>query len=105
MADDKSESFTVPELLDDIDRDLRRYDWPADLRDETRRKIIALMIFSADHPDWAWTHFYTTIGRRTVGWIAEIRKLSQSTVRRLLTVTVPAEIYDLLPPEPRAKGE
>ena len=93
MADDESKSFTVPELLDDIDRDLRRYDWPADLRDETRRKIIALMIFSADHPDWAWTHFYTTIGRRTVGWIAEIRKLSQSTVRRLLTVTVPEDKY------------
>ncbi len=104
MPDDK-EAFAPTELLEDIDRDLRRYDWPADLRDETRRKIIALMLFSADHPDWAWTHFYMVIGRKSTAWIAEIRKLSQSTVRRLLTVRVPAEIYDQLPPEPRAKGE
>ena len=103
MQDDKA--FAPMELLEEIDRDLRRYDWPADLRDETRRKIIALMIFSADHPDWAWVHFYTEIGRKSTAWIAEIRKLSHSTVRRLLTVRVPAEIYDLLPPEPRAKGE
>ena len=104
MQDDK-EAFAPTELLEDIDRDLRRYDWPADLRDETRRKIIALMIFSADHPDWAWVHFYTEIGRKSTAWIAKIRKLSQSTVRRMLTVRVPAEIYDQLPPEPRAKGE
>lgn len=102
---DNEESFMFPELMDEIDRDLRRFDWPADLRDETRRKIIALMMFSADHPDWAWVHFYTEIGRKTVGWIAITRQISQSTVRRLLTVKVPEEIYDLLPPEPRAKGE
>ena len=103
MADD--ESFALPELLDEIDRDLRRHDWIAALSDETQLKVIALMMFSADHPDWAWVHFYTAIGRKSIAWIAEIRKLSQSTVRRLLNVKVPAEIYDLLPPEPRAKGE
>lgn len=101
----ENNSFTPSELLDEIDCGLRRYDWPAVLRDETRRKIIALMIFSADHPDWAWTHFYSTIGRKSIPWIAEIRQISQSTVRRFLTVQVPEEIYDLLPPEPRAKGE
>lgn len=105
MPGDEAKSFALPELMDEIDRDLRRFDWPADLRDETRRKIIALMMFSADHPDWAWVHFYTEIGRKTVGWIAITRQISQSTVRRLLTVKVPEEIYDLLPPEPRTKGE
>lgn len=102
---DNEESFALPELMDEIDRDLRRHDWIAALSDETQRKIIALMIFSAEHPDWAWVHFYTEIGRKTVGWIAATRQISQSTVRRLLTVKVPEEIYDLLPPEPRAKGE
>lgn len=104
MQDDK-DAFAPMELLEEIDRDLRRYDWPADLRDETRRKIIALMLFSADHPDWAWVHFYTEIGRKSTAWIAKIRNLAESTVRRLLKVKVPAEIYDQLPPEPRAKGE
>ena len=105
MPDDDEESFTLPELLDEIDCDLRRNDWIAALSDKTQRKIIALMMFSADHADWAYVHFYTEIGRKTVGWIAETRQISQSTVRRLLNVKVPEEIYDLLPPEPRAKGE
>ena len=102
---DEAKCFTLPLLLDEIDRDLRRFDWIAALSDETQLKVIALMMFSADHPDWAWVHFYTEIGRKTVGWIAATRQISQSTVRRLLTVKVPEEIYDLLPPEPRAKGE
>ncbi len=94
--DDTDTSLTT--VLADVNADLRRCDWLAALGDETQRKIIALMLFAADHPDWAWINFYTYLGRMTPPRIAELRGVSQSNVRRLLKLTVPTEIYDRLPP-------
>lgn len=57
---------SLAEVLADVNADLRRCDWLAALGDETQRKIIALMLFAADHPDWAWIQFYTHLGRMTL---------------------------------------
>lgn len=96
---------TIPELMADVDDNLRRFDYPADLREEVVRKFVAALLYASDHPDWAWCYFYREFGRMTIRQTAQLRNISQSNVKRLLDIRVPTEIYDLLPPEPRAKGE
>lgn len=100
-----SAETTIPELMADIDDNLRRFDYPADLREEVVRKFVAALLYASDHPDWAWCYFYREFGRMTIQKTAQLRNISPSNVKRLLEIRVPAEIYDLLPPEPRAKGE
>lgn len=105
MTVDNVQAFALVELISEIDRELRRCDWPAALRDETLRKIIAALLFSADHPHWAYCYFYQMFGNMTLQQIAQLRNISKANVKRNLELKVPEEIYDLLPPLPRAKGE
>ena len=100
-----SAEITIPELMADVDNNLRRFDYPADLREEVVRKFVAALLYASDHPDWAWCYFYREFGRMTIRQTAQLRNISQSNVKRLLEIRVPAELYDLLPPEPRARGE
>lgn len=100
-----SAEITIPELMADVDDNLRRFDYPADLREEVVRKFVAALLYASDHPDWAWCYFYQMFGNMTLQQIAQLRNISKANVKRNLELKVPEEIYDLLPPLPRAKGE
>ena len=89
----------------DVDDNLRRFDYPADLREEVVQKFMAALLYASDHPHWAYCYFYQIFGNMTLQQIAQLRNISKANVKRNLELKVPAEIYDLLPPLPRAKGE
>ena len=89
-----SAEITIPELMADVDDNLRRFDYPADLREEVVRKFVAALLYASDHPDWAWCYFYREFGRMTIRQTAQLRNISQSNVKRLLDIRVPTEIYE-----------
>ena len=63
------------------------------------RLIVALMLYSADHPDWAWVNFWAAFCPDiTVRQMAGLRKIPVSTVRtHLANVTLPDDAYNFIP--------
>ena len=63
------------------------------------RLIVALMLYAADHPDWAWVNFWAAFCPEiTVRQMAGLRKIPVSTVRtHLANVTLPDDAYNFIP--------
>ena len=63
------------------------------------RLIVALMLYAADHPDWAWVNFWAAFCPDiTVRQMAGLRKIPVSTVRtHLANVTLPDDAYNFIP--------
>ena len=63
------------------------------------RRIIALMLYAADHPDWAWVNFWTVFcPKMKVCDMAAMRRISSSTVKYWQNNReLPADAYDFIP--------
>ena len=63
------------------------------------RRIIALMLYAADHPDWAWVNFWTVFcPKMKVCDMAAMRRISSSTVKYWQeNRELPADAYDFIP--------
>ena len=63
------------------------------------RLIVALMLFAADHPDWAWVNFWHAFcPEMTLRQMGRERHINASTVKYWLThVELPADAYDFIP--------
>lgn len=63
------------------------------------RLIVALMLFAADHPDWAWVNFWHAFcPEMTLRQMGHERRINVSTVKYWLNhVELPADAYDFIP--------
>ena len=63
------------------------------------RRIIALMLYAADNPDWAWVNFWAVFcPEMSIKQMAKLRKINSSTVLYHLNQTeLPADAYDFIP--------
>ena len=63
------------------------------------RRIVALMLYAADHPDWAWVNFWTVFcPEMSIKQMAKLRKINSSTVLYHLNQTeLPADAYEFIP--------
>ena len=63
------------------------------------RRIIALMLFAADNPDWAWVNFWFVFcPGMSVRQMAKLRKINFSTVKyHLERIELPMDAYDMIP--------
>ena len=63
------------------------------------RRIIALMLYAADHPDWAWVNFWAVFcPEMSIKQMAKLRKINSSTVLYHLNQTeLPADAYEFIP--------
>lgn len=63
------------------------------------RLIVALMLYAADNPDWAWVNYWAAFCPEiTVRQMAGLRKISVSTVKtHLANVTLPDDAYQFIP--------
>ena len=63
------------------------------------RLIVALMLYAADHPDWAWVNFWTVFcPKMKVCDMAAMRRISSSTVKYWQeNRELPADAYDFIP--------
>ena len=63
------------------------------------RRIIALMLYAADHPDWAWVNFWAVFcPEMSIKQMAKLRKINSSTVLYHLNQTeLPSDAYDFIP--------
>lgn len=63
------------------------------------RRIVALMLYAADHPDWAWVNFWKTFcPEMTNREMAALRRINPSTVKyHLDNVELPADAYEFIP--------
>ena len=63
------------------------------------RLIVALMLFAADHPDWAWVNFWHAFcPEMTLRQMGRERHINASTVKYWLNhVELPADAYDFIP--------
>ena len=63
------------------------------------RRIIALMLYAADHPDWAWVNFWAVFcPEMSIKQMAKLRKINSSTVSYHLNQTeLPADAYEFIP--------
>ena len=63
------------------------------------RRIIALMLYAADHPDWAWVNFWAVFcPEMSIKQMAKLRKINSSTVLYHLKLTeLPADAYEFIP--------
>ena len=63
------------------------------------RRIIALMLYAADHPDWAWVNFWTAFcPDMSVRQMAALRGISRSTVQYYQkAASLPQDAYDFIP--------
>ena len=63
------------------------------------RLIIALMLYAADHPDWAWVNFWAAFcPDMTMRQMARLRKINVSTVRMALqNCALPRDAYEFVP--------
>ena len=63
------------------------------------RRIIALMLYAADHPDWAWVNFWKAFcPEMTNKDMAMLRKIPPSTVKyHLDNVELPSDAYEFIP--------
>ena len=63
------------------------------------RRIIALMLYAADHPDWAWVNFWAVFcPEMRIKQMAKLRKINSSTVLYHLNQTeLPSDAYEFIP--------
>ena len=63
------------------------------------RRIIALMLYAADHPDWAWVNFWAAFcPEMSIRQMAKLRKINSSTVSYHLNQTeLPSDAYEFIP--------
>ena len=63
------------------------------------RRIVALMLYAADHPDWAWVNFWAVFcPEMRIKQMAKLRKINSSTVLYHLNQTeLPADAYEFIP--------
>ena len=63
------------------------------------RRIVALMLYAADHPDWAWVNFWAVFcPEMSIRQMAKLRKINSSTVLYHLNQTeLPADAYEFIP--------
>lgn len=63
------------------------------------RRIVALMLYAADHPDWAWVNFWKAFcPEMTNREMAALRKINPSTVKyHLDNVELPSDAYEFIP--------
>ena len=63
------------------------------------RRIVALMLYAADHPDWAWVNFWAVFcPEMSIKQMAKLRKINSSTVLYHLNQTeLPADAYEFIP--------
>ena len=63
------------------------------------RRIIALMLYAADNPDWAWVNFWAVFCPEiSVKRMAKLRKINSSTVLYYLEQTeLPSDAYEFIP--------
>lgn len=63
------------------------------------RRIIALMLYASDHPDWAWVNFWAVFcPEMSIKQMAKLRKINSSTVLYHLNQTeLPADAYEFIP--------
>ena len=63
------------------------------------RRIVALMLYAADHPDWAWVNFWTVFcPEMSIKQMAKLRKINSSTVLYHLNQTeLPDDAYQFIP--------
>ena len=63
------------------------------------RRITALMLYAADHPDWAWVNFWAVFcPEMRIKQMAKLRKINSSTVSYYLNQTeLPSDAYEFIP--------
>lgn len=63
------------------------------------RLIVALMLYAADNPDWAWVNYWAAFCPGiSLRQMALLRKISISTVKtHLANVTLPDNAYNFIP--------
>ena len=63
------------------------------------RRIVALMLYAADHPDWAWVNFWAVFcPEMSIRQMAKLRKINSSTVSYHLKQTnLPSDAYEFIP--------
>lgn len=63
------------------------------------RLIVALMLYAADHPDWAWVNFWAAFcPEMSVKEMSRIRKIRKSDVYYWLSrAELPRDAYEFIP--------
>ena len=63
------------------------------------RRIVALMLYAADHPDWAWVNFWAVFcPNMSIRQMAKLRKIHPGTVSYHLKQTeLPSDAYEFIP--------
>ena len=63
------------------------------------RRIVALMLYAADHPDWAWVNFWAVFRpEMSIRQMAKLRKIHPGTVSYHLKQTeLPSDAYEFIP--------
>lgn len=63
------------------------------------RLIAGLLLYAADHPDWAWVNFWAAFcPEKTLKEMARLRNTNISQVKHWLdSVEIPWDVYDYIP--------
>ena len=63
------------------------------------RRIVALMLYAAEHPDWAWVNFWAAFcPEMSIREMAKMRKINPKTAAAYLKQTeLPSDAYEFIP--------